>query len=189
MTERAVIISGFGGQGLLFAGTALARAAMAEGREVLWIPSYGPEMRGGSAACTVIVGDRPIGSPVVDRADAVVALTRPAVERYARLVDAGGLLIVDADLVEESGPETVDVIKVPCTVLARASGDDRLVSVVALGVLCERRSIVAPAAVRTALADLATRTHPELLEANLAAFAAGMRAAAGVEAAGVEAAR
>jgi 2-oxoglutarate ferredoxin oxidoreductase subunit gamma len=183
MTERAVIISGFGGQGLLFAGTALAHAAMAEGREVLWIPSYGPEMRGGSAACTVIVGDRPIGSPVVDRADAVIALTRPAVERYRGLIDAGGLLVVDADLVEATGSHTIDVASVPCTVLARAAGDDRLVSVVALGVLCERRQIVAPEAVRAALADLATRTHPELLEANLAAFAAGRDAAAGVEAA------
>jgi 2-oxoglutarate ferredoxin oxidoreductase subunit gamma len=68
--ERSIIIAGFGGQGILFAGKVLARAAMAEGREVFWIPSYGPEMRGGTASCTVIIGDEPIGSPVVDRADA-----------------------------------------------------------------------------------------------------------------------
>ena len=91
--EHAVVISGFGGQGLLFAGQVLAQAAMLEGREVLWIPSYGPEMRGGSAACTVIVGDEPIGSPVVDRADVVVALTRPSFEKYGGLVERGGLLV------------------------------------------------------------------------------------------------
>ena len=76
--ERSTIFAGFGGQGILFAGKVLARAAMTEGREVLWIPSYGPEMRGGTASCTVIVGDEPIGSPVVDRADAAVVLNPPS---------------------------------------------------------------------------------------------------------------
>ena len=171
--ERAVVISGFGGQGLLFAGTVLARAAMAEGLEVFWIPSYGPEMRGGSAACTVIVGDRPIGSPVVDRADAVIALSGPALARYGRLVAPGGLLVIDGTLVDAAGTAGAEVVAPWCTSIARAAGDDRLVSVVALGALIARRPIVAVEAVRAALGVTAGAKHPEVLRADLEAFDAG----------------
>src|SRR6185369_3376537 len=96
--DRSTILAGFGGQGILFAGTVLARAAMTEGQEVLWIPSYGPEMRGGTASCTVIVGDTEIGSPVVDRAEAVVALNPPSLARFEALVAPGGLLVINASL-------------------------------------------------------------------------------------------
>ena len=96
--ERSTIIAGFGGQGILFAGKVLAEAALLEGREVLWIPSYGPEMRGGTASCTVIVADRPIGSPIVDRADHAVVLNPPSMAKYAPLVAAGGVLIVNTTL-------------------------------------------------------------------------------------------
>ena len=84
--ERSIIIAGFGGQGILFTGHVLAEAAMLDGLEVLWIPSYGPEMRGGTASCTVIVGDGPIGSPVVDRADAAIVMNPPSLERFAPIV-------------------------------------------------------------------------------------------------------
>ena len=87
--ERSIIFAGFGGQGILFAGKVLARAAMDEDREVLWIPSYGPEMRGGTASCTVIVGDEPIGSPIVDRADAAVVLNPPSHAKFAPQVAPG----------------------------------------------------------------------------------------------------
>src|SRR5512132_2358025 len=112
--ERSVIFAGFGGQGILFAGTILARAAMAEGREVLWIPSYGPEMRGGTASCTGIVADRLIGSPIVDRADAAVVLNPPSLAKYAPVVADGGLLVVNTTLIEaEAGRTDVDVLEVP----------------------------------------------------------------------------
>jgi 2-oxoglutarate ferredoxin oxidoreductase subunit gamma len=80
--ERSTIFAGFGGQGILFAGKVLAEAAMLEGLEVLWIPSYGPEMRGGTASCTVIVADEAIGSPIVDRADHAVVLNPPSLAKY-----------------------------------------------------------------------------------------------------------
>ena len=131
--ETTVVVSGFGGQGLLFAGTVLARAAMAADLEVLWIPSYGPEMRGGAAACTVIVADRPIGSPVVDRVDALIALSGPALERYGPLVSRGGLLVIDGTLVAPPICPAFEVVAPSCTGLARAAGDDRLVSIVAQG--------------------------------------------------------
>ena len=100
----ATIFSGFGGQGLLFAGHVLAQAAVLEGRHVSWMPSYGPEMRGGTASCTVIVGDRPIGSPIVDRADSVIALNPPSLARFEPILAPGGLLVVNTRSLIEAEP-------------------------------------------------------------------------------------
>jgi 2-oxoglutarate ferredoxin oxidoreductase subunit gamma len=179
--ERSLILAGFGGQGLLFAGTVLARAALSEGREVLWIPSYGPEMRGGTAACTVIVSDAPIGSPVVDRLDFLVALNAPSLARYAPLLAPGGLLILNSSLV----PATPDlpgteVVPIPCTAIAADAGDDRMTSVVALGALLVHRPLVAPEAARHALRVLLAERAPAILNGNLAAFDAAARHAAPV---------
>ena len=96
--ERSVVFAGFGGQGLLFTGQVLARAAIKDGLEVFWIPSYGPEMRGGTASCTVIVGDQPIGSPVVDRFDAAVVMNLPSLRKFGPRVAPGGLLILNTSL-------------------------------------------------------------------------------------------
>jgi 2-oxoglutarate ferredoxin oxidoreductase subunit gamma len=178
--ERSTIFAGFGGQGLLFAGRILAEAALHEGREVLWIPSYGPEMRGGTASCTVIVADRPIGSPVVDRADHAVVLNPPSMAKYAPAVAKGGLLVVNTSLIEaEPDRDDLEVLQVPCTSLARRAGDDKLVSVVALGALVGRRRFVEPASIHYALARVLGTKHPEMLEVDLAAFDAGY--AAGLE--------
>jgi 2-oxoglutarate ferredoxin oxidoreductase subunit gamma len=179
--DRSTILAGFGGQGILFAGTVLARAAMTEGQEVLWIPSYGPEMRGGTASVTVIVGDTEIGSPVVDRADAVVALNPPSLAKYEALVAPGGCLILNVSLIEAEPTRTdIEIVRVPCTQLARTAGDDRLVSVVALGALLPRRPIVELASVRAAIEAIVSKKRPEILDADLAALDAGHRAAMGV---------
>jgi 2-oxoglutarate ferredoxin oxidoreductase subunit gamma len=177
--NHATIFGGFGGQGLLFAGQALAQAGMLEGLQVSWMPSYGPEMRGGTASCTVIVADGPIGSPIVDVADSVVALNPPAMAKFEPLLAPGGLLIVNTSLIEAEPQRTdVEVVAIPCTALARKAGDDRLVSVVALGALVARRPIVTPDAVRQALVELVGHHHPELVAADLDAFGAGFDAAA-----------
>jgi 2-oxoglutarate ferredoxin oxidoreductase subunit gamma len=175
--ERSTIIAGFGGQGILFAGKVLAEAALIEGREVLWIPSYGPEMRGGTASCTVIVADRLIGSPVVDRADHAVVLNPPSMARYTPLVASGGLLVVNTTLIEATpGRDDIDVVEVPCTALARQAGDDKLVSVVALGALVGRRRFVEPGSVHRALEILLGTKKPQLVEMDCAAFDAGYEA-------------
>jgi 2-oxoglutarate ferredoxin oxidoreductase subunit gamma len=176
--ERSTIFAGFGGQGLLFAGKVLAEAALIEGHEVLWIPSYGPEMRGGTASCTVIVSDREVGSPIVDHPDHAVVLNPPSLARYGPIVVPGGVLVVNTSLIEADPgrDEDVDVIRVPCTALARRAGDDRLVSVVALGALVGRRRLVEPASVHAALARVLGPKHPELLDADVAAFEAGYEA-------------
>ncbi len=183
MTDRSTIFAGFGGQGILFAATVLARAAMAEGREVFWIPSYGPEMRGGTASCTVIIGSEPIGSPIVDAASAVVALNPPSMARFEPILAPGGLLVRNTSLIEAEPRRTdIEVIAVPCTELARGAGDDRLVSVVALGALLGRRLFVSVEAARRAITTIVEAKRPDILEADLAALEAGLAAAAAVPA-------
>lgn len=175
--EASTIFAGFGGQGILFAGKVLAQAGLLEGREVLWIPSYGPEMRGGTASCTVIVADRMIGSPIVDRADHAVVLNPPSMAKYSPLVAEGGLLVVNTTLIEaEPGRVDLDVLQVPCTSLARQAGDDKLVSVVALGALVGRRRFVEPESVHRAFAILLSSRRPELVGADIAAFDTGYEA-------------
>ena len=176
--ERSTIFTGFGGQGILFAGNILARAAMAEGLEVFWIPSYGPEMRGGTASCTVIVAAESIGSPVVDRADAVVALNPPSLARFEAAIAPGGILVLNTSLIEALPTRTdIEIVAVPCTALARTAGDDKLVSVVALGALLARRPLVPLAAARDALEAVLLAKRPEILAADLAALEAGYAAA------------
>jgi 2-oxoglutarate ferredoxin oxidoreductase subunit gamma len=179
--ERSAIFAGFGGQGLLFAGQVLARAGIRDGREVCWIPSYGPEMRGGTASCTVIVGDGEIGSPVVDRYDAAVVMNLPSFVKFASRVADGGLLIVNASLVDlddVAAPPGVELLALQCTALAAGAGDDTLVSVVALGALVARLGWVTPEAVRTTIREVVGAKRPEVLDADLGAFEAGREAAA-----------
>ena len=179
--ECTTILGGFGGQGLLFAGHVLAQAAVLEGREVSWMPSYGPEMRGGTASCTVILGDHPIGSPIVDSADVVIALNPPSLAKFEPLLVPGGLAVVNASLIEADPQRTdIDVVAIPCTRLARASGDDRLVSIVAVGAMLARRPVVGRDTVRQALADVLGQHHADLLEADLSAFEAGYASASPV---------
>jgi 2-oxoglutarate ferredoxin oxidoreductase subunit gamma len=173
--SHATIFGGFGGQGLLFAGQALAEAAMLEWRTVSWMPSYGPEMRGGTASCTVIVADHAIGSPIVDIADSVIALNPPSMAKFEPLLRPGGLLILNSSIIEaESRRDDVEIVALPCTQLAREAGHERLASVVALGGLIARRPIVGEDSIRDALVGLTGAHHPELLDADLRAFTAGL---------------
>lgn len=176
--QHSVVIGGFGGQGLLFAGRILAQAAVIEDRAVSWMPSYGPEMRGGTASVTVIVADRPIGSPIVDAADSVIALNPPSLAKFEVLLAPGGLLIVNESLIEaEPRRSDVEVVSIPCSAFARAAGDDRLVSIVALGGLIARRPIVTIGSVQQAIEETLGRNHPELIAMDLAAFERGFEQA------------
>jgi len=178
--ERATILSGFGGQGLLFAGQILAQAGMLEGKHVSWLPSYGPEMRGGTASCTVITADREIGSPVVDRADIVIALNPPSLAKFEGLLAPGGLLVLNDSLIEaEPSRPDIEVLRVPCSALARTVGDERVISVIALGAAIARRPIVSETAIRQALT---TKGNPDVVEMNLRALVLGLERGAPVEA-------
>jgi 2-oxoglutarate ferredoxin oxidoreductase subunit gamma len=175
--EHGLILSGFGGQGLLFAGRIVAQAAVLEEQFVSWLPSYGPEMRGGSAACTVIVSDRPIGSPIVDQAEVVIALNPPALAKYTALLAPGGLLVLNDSLIEADPDRTdIEVLRIPASALARTIGDERFISIIALGAALTRRPIVAPASLRRALEEL-DKGGRAVTDANLRAVDLGISAA------------
>jgi 2-oxoglutarate ferredoxin oxidoreductase subunit gamma len=176
----SVILSGFGGQGLLFAGQVLAQAALNEHREVTWLPSYGPEMRGGTASCTVIVSDHPIGSPIADVADIVLALNPPSLARFEPAVAEGGLLVLNGSLIEAlPSRRDIDVLRIPCSALASDAGDERVVSVIALGAAIARRPIVSIAALMTALEIVAAKGGATVVQRNERSLLAGVLAGHG----------
>jgi 2-oxoglutarate ferredoxin oxidoreductase subunit gamma len=169
-----VIFSGFGGQGVLFAGQLLAYAALDAGRNVTWIPSYGPEMRGGTAHCTVIVSDRPIGSPLVRHPSNVVALNNPSVEKYEPLLKPDGNLIYNTSLTTrpiERGD--ICAVAIPASDIAAELGDRRLLNMVMLGALLEQTSVLPFEVVERAIEEHLPERHRGLLELNRLALRRG----------------
>lgn len=134
--QHDVILAGFGGQGVLFAGQLLAYAALEQGLEVTWIPSYGPEMRGGTANCTVVISDEEIGSPMVRSPQAAVVFNGPSLEKYARVVQRGGVLVINASLAQGTVARSdLRVVRVPGSAVAEELGEPRLCNMVMLGAL------------------------------------------------------
>ena len=172
--ETSIIISGFGGQGALFAGQLLAYAAMESGKEVTWIPSYGPEMRGGTAHCTVVIGDEPIGSPLVRNPGCVVAMNLPSVDKYEPLVSQNGWLIYDCTLVRRQlQRDDIHGVAIPAHDIALHCGSQQLVNVAMVGALLAVSPIVDLAAVERALRAHLPARHADLQRPNIAALHAG----------------
>ncbi|MFP4419690.1 MAG: 2-oxoacid:acceptor oxidoreductase family protein [Desulfococcaceae bacterium] len=141
--QTEVMFAGFGGQGILLSGKLLATTAMAQGYEVAWIPSYGPEMRGGTAYCTVVIGDRPIGSPIIKNPAHLVAMNRPSLEKFAPAVRPGGVILVNSSLTPvAAGREDVDELLVPATGIANEIGSVKAANIVALAAFVARSGIV-----------------------------------------------
>lgn len=169
-----ILFSGFGGQGVMFAGQLLAYAAMDAGLEVTWIPSYGPEMRGGTAHCLVVLSDRPIGAPVVRRPSVALVFNGPSFDRYEPLVAAGGLLVVNSSLVaRSSGRADLTEIRVDATQTASQLGNSHLTNMVLLGAALTARPVLPMCAIRDALDAHLPERHRHLLSLNLQALAAG----------------
>ena len=165
--QTSIVISGFGGQGTLFAGMVVAYAGLSQGRHVTWMPSYGPEMRGGTANATVIVSDEEVGSPVVYRPDAVIALNHPSVDKYVPRMRSGGVLVYNASIVaEEILRSDVTVMAVPAGDIASELGDIRTANMVALGALMARLDILPLEPLVVALREHLLADRPELLEIN-----------------------
>ena len=165
--QQEIIISGFGGQGTLFAGQLLAYAAMDSGYHVTWIPSYGPEMRGGKARCTVIVSGAEIGSPLVRRPSAAIVLNIPSMEAFEPAVKPGGVLVVNSSLVpQKSGRDDIHIIYIPATDIAIGLGNARLANVICLAALVTATGVVSLEAVKRALNDHLPERHRRLLELN-----------------------
>jgi 2-oxoglutarate ferredoxin oxidoreductase subunit gamma len=141
--QTEIIISGSGGQGALFAGQLLAYAAMGAGCHVTWIPSYGPEMRGGTAHCTVVVADDEIGSPLVRHPAAVIAMNMPSLDKYEPQILAGGLLIVNSSLTTRPVSRTdIWVVDLPANAIAEALGHIKLANIVLAGALVAATNVL-----------------------------------------------
>jgi 2-oxoglutarate ferredoxin oxidoreductase subunit gamma len=172
--QTEIIISGFGGQGVLFAGQLLAYAALDNGRHVTWIPSYGPEMRGGTAHCVVIISDDEIGSPIVRNPRAVVVMNLPSLDRYEPLVQPGGVLAVNVSLVDRAPARTdIDVAMVPAIEVAEGLGDKRMANLVMLGALLEKLPVLTLEALGEALKKHIPDRHRNTIPANLKALEQG----------------
>jgi 2-oxoglutarate ferredoxin oxidoreductase subunit gamma len=172
--EHSIVFAGFGGQGALFAGQLLTYAAADAGLHVTWIPSYGPEMRGGTANCTVVIGDEPIGSPLVRNPDMVVAMNLPSTDKYEPLVRPGGLLIVNGSLVKRPIQRSdIDAIVIPANDIAEELGAQKMANVVMLGALLAATGVLSLERMEDALRRHLPERHSHLLEANIRALHAG----------------
>jgi 2-oxoglutarate ferredoxin oxidoreductase subunit gamma len=172
--QTEIVIAGFGGQGILFAGQVLAYAAMDAGKEVTWIPSYGPEMRGGTANCTVIISDEEIGSPLVRNPQCAIVMNLPSLDKYEDLVVKCGLLIVNASLVNRPVKRRdIQAILIPANEIAESLGDRRLINLVVVGALLAHLPVLEFDSIAQALKEHIPERHKRLIPLNLQALQAG----------------
>lgn len=176
--QKEIIIAGFGGQGVLFGGQVLAYAAMDSGKVVTWIPSYGPEMRGGTANCTVIIADEEIGSPLVKNPPLAIALNLPSFDKYEEVLAPGGTLIVNQSMVDRSAKRNdINVIFVPCNEIAEEIGDKKLLNMVAVGALLTALPELTLKDIEKALEGHLPARHKHLLPKNYEALKRGFETA------------
>jgi 2-oxoglutarate ferredoxin oxidoreductase subunit gamma len=154
MATQEMIFAGFGGQGTLSMGKFLAYAGMDSDMNVSWLPSYGPEMRGGTANCAVILSNEPVGSPIVSKPGALIVMNRPSLDKFEASVVKGGILIMDSDLVDRMpSRDDVEVICIPAQTEAANLGSKQIANMVLLGALVKRTGIVTMDAILLALKD------------------------------------
>ena len=174
MANHEIVIAGFGGQGLLFAGKVLAYAALLEQRELSWLPSYGPEMRGGTANCNVIISDTPVGSPIVDTPNILMVMNNPSLDKYEPAVARGGKVFVDSTLINRQLSRTdVEAFYLPATAMAGDMGLPTLANMILLGAIVKATGCVGDEAVMAGLKKIVSARHADLLDANLQAMQAG----------------
>jgi 2-oxoglutarate ferredoxin oxidoreductase subunit gamma len=170
-----VVMAGFGGQGLMFIGKLLAYSAMKEGRHVTWIPSYGPEMRGGTANCTVVVSSEEIGSPVTSHPRTVVVMNNPSLEAFESKLQSNGLLLLSSSLVNRpTTRKDIKVVAVPASELAASAGTERTANMVMLGAYVALTGAVAEESIIAGLKELFGKKI-DLFEANMRAFKQGRK--------------
>lgn len=174
--QSEVMFAGFGGQGILLSAKILAHAAMQEGLEVAWVPSYGPEMRGGTAYCTVVVSDRLIGSPIIKNPMHLVAMNRPSLEKFAPVVKPNGVILVNSSLISiGSDRDDVDEVRVPVNDIAVKLGSVRSANIVALSAFVARSNIVKIDTLRSCVTEEFEKKK-KLIPLNMAAIDEGVKA-------------
>ncbi|NEZ46676.1 2-oxoacid:ferredoxin oxidoreductase subunit gamma [Clostridium niameyense] len=171
MASQQIIFAGFGGQGILSMGKFLAYAGMDSNMEVSWLPSYGPEMRGGTANCSVVLSDTPVGSPIVTAPDTLVVMNRPSLDKFEDMVAPGGLIVLDSNLVDRM-PERKDikVIAIPAQDEAEKLGSTKIANMILLGALVKETGIVTMDEITSSLKD---HGKEKFFESNKAALKVG----------------
>jgi len=172
--NQNILIAGFGGQGILFAGKFLAYKGLIEGKNISWLPSYGPEMRGGTANCSVIISDEPVGSPIVNHPDILVAMNLPSLDKYEDAVVSGGKIFIDSSLIERKVRRTdVEAFYVPATRMAGDNGIGSLANMIIVGKLLSVLGEYDPAGIDTTLAKVISARKANMLDMNRKALQLG----------------
>ena len=173
MTNR-FLIAGFGGQGLLFAGKFMAYKGMMEDKQVTWLPSYGPEMRGGTASCSVVISDEPVSSPIVEEPDVLMVMNLPSLDKYEATVAPGGTIFVDSTLIERKVERTdVKVVYIPATRLASENNMASLANMILVGAILKELNQFDADGINAALKKVVSARHQEMFNFNLKALEIG----------------
>lgn len=180
MLYQDVIIAGFGGQGVMLIGNLLAYAGMNQGLNVTYIPVYGPEMRGGTANCTVVVSEDEIGSPIIRTPKSLIIMNRPSLDKFQPRMEDGGYQIINSSLVDADLAETerIKSIFVPANDVADKIGNTRMANMVALGAYVQATGVMPVKAVQDALENVISPRYAKLIPKNAEALAAGAEIAA-----------
>ena len=169
-----ILIAGFGGQGVLFAGKLLAYKGMYDGKELSWLPSYGPEMRGGTANCSVIISNTPVGSPIVDKPDVLMVMNLPSLDKYENAVVEGGKIFVDSSFIERKVVrEDVNAYYIPATQMANEAGIPTLANIIMIGKIIKESGVISHDDLMGALKKVVSAKRAELLDVNLKALEMG----------------
>lgn len=178
--NREMIFAGFGGQGVMLMGQILAYAGMLEGQQVSWFPAYGPEMRGGTANCSVIIGDEPVGTPIVTEPSVVVAMNLPSLDKFEPALVKDGFLLINSSLIER-GPHRSDVkpFLVPCNDIAKELGNLKVANMVMVGAIIAASGVVSINSVIDVLGKKIFKNKPKVMPINEQAIRRGMECVAG----------
>ena len=169
-----ILIAGFGGQGVLFAGKCLAYEGLYENKQVSWLPSYGPEMRGGTANCSVTLSDTPIGSPIVDKPDVLIAMNLPSLEKFFNETENGGYIVYDSSLINKcENREDLSISGIPATKLASDNALDGLANMIILGKVIKETNVLTLDQIKNCLAQMVPAKKAELLDKNIKAIELG----------------
>lgn len=167
MSTKQFLLSGFGGQGILFSGKFLAYKGLTDNKQVSWLPSYGPEMRGGTASCSVIVSDEPVGSPIVSNPDVLIAMNLPSLDKFENTVAPGGMIFADSTLIERKvARDDVKVFYVPATRLASENGTPTLANMILMGKVLKELGDFTDEGVEKGLKKVISAKHADMLEVN-----------------------
>lgn len=175
MSNRNLLFSGFGGQGILFTGKFIAYKSLLEDKNVSWLPSYGPEMRGGTASCSVIVGDEPVGSPIVSKPDVLVAMNLPSLDRFENSVKSGGMIFADSSLIDRKVKrDDVTVYYIPATGLASENDIPTLANMIIAGKMMKVFDEFDENMVEITLKKIISKRKADLFDYNLKAIKIGV---------------